>query len=179
MLKSLVIFSLLICSQAFAQDMSRTETFESSYRSMPDGSTKYVGRCTTHDDYQRVYFKTNKVFQKYADIDSLSDLQIKNLIARFDKDLLVQVLKTLDMYDIAGAKASIPEIFRDYIDDFYGETITHVSYPGTILTRVGFGVGGGNGGYMVFAKTAAGYKMLSYTFDGDLNFCDKTVWITR
>lgn len=178
MFKSLAIFSLLFSSVAFAQDMSKTETYESAYRDQADGSTKYVGRCSTHEDYEKVFFKKQKVFQNYVEIDSLSDLQLKNLIARFDKDVLNQVLKNLDIFEV-GKNESIPSIFRNYVDDFYGETITHVTYPGAVLTRVGFGVGGGNGGYMVFGKIGAGQKLLSYTFDSEVYFCDKKVWINR
>lgn len=179
MFKSLAILVFIFCFQVNAQDMSKTETFESSYLDMPDGSSKYVGRCTTHEDYKNVYFKSKNVFQKYVEIDSLTDLQIKNMMARFDKAILVKVLKTLELYEVAGSGTSMGEIFKNYVDDFMGEVMTHESYPNTTFIRIGFGVGGGNGGYMVFSKTSQGIKLLSYTFDSELVYCDRSVWLSK
>lgn len=181
MFKVLLVLSLLISGSAFAQNMAEGETYENSYKDMPDGSSRYVGKCSTHEDYEKIYFKKGSVIQKYVEPHDLSEAQIKALIAKFDRDLFVQVLKTLDMYDIAGKDESEVTILKDYFDDFLADTLVHTKIPGLNLIRIGFGVGGGNGGYMVFNKTKNGsknvYQMMSYTFDGDMNYCDKKVWM--
>lgn len=172
-----LLFSFFILGSAFAQDMSHTETFETAYVDEVDGSSRYIGKCSTHDDYEGVYFKSRKVIQDYAQPDDMSEAQIEAFLKKFDKSIIRQMLENLAMYDIAEAGASEVSIIKDYFDDVYGEVITHKLMPGLTLIRMGFGVGGGNGGYMVFRKTAGSYELMSYTFDSDVNYCDKAVWL--
>jgi len=183
MFKALLVLSVLVSSSVFAQDMSKTEDYKNSYVDMPDGSSRYVGKCSTHEDYDKFYFKTKKVLQKYVEPSDLSETQIKALLAKFDKAIISQVLKTLEMYDIAESGASVVSIFKDYIDDITVETITNDVFPELDLIRFNVGVGGGNGGFMVFNQLKKGsattYELMSYTFDSDLNFCDKKVWLTK
>ncbi len=148
---------------------------------MPDGSSRYVGKCSTHEDYEKFYFKVKKVLHSHVEPHDLSETELKTLLSKFDKSLMTQVLKTLNMYDIAEGGASEVSILKDYIDDITVETLTHIVRPELDLIRFNVGVGGGNGGYMIFNKVKQGsavtYEMMSYTFDSDLNFCDKKVWL--
>lgn len=181
MFKALLVLSVLISGSVFAQDMSRVEDYKNSYVEMPDGGSRYVGKCSTHEDYEDFYFKTKKVIQKYVSPGELSENQIRNILAKFDDSLIKQVLTTLDMYDIAESDETEVDILKDYIDDFTAETISHVVYPDLDLIRFNVGVGGGNGGYMIFNKvkkdSKVAYELMSSTFDGDLNFCDRKVWL--
>lgn len=183
MFKTLLVLSVLVSGSVFAQDMSKSENYKNSYVDMPDGTSRYVGKCSTHEDYAKVYFKTTKVLQKYVSPGDMTETQIKALLAKFDKAVISQVLKTLDMYNIAEKDSSEVTILKDYIDDITVESISHVVHPELDLIRFNVGVGGGNGGYMVFNKVKKGssftYKMMSYTFDSDLNFCDKKVWLQK
>jgi hypothetical protein len=181
MIKLLLVLTLLSFGSVFAQDMSATEDYNSSYVEMPDGSSRYIGKCSTHEDYDKFYFKTFKVIQKYVEPGDLTDVQIKSLLAKFDNSLIHQVLKTLGMYDVATEGASDASILKDYIDDITVESITNEVFPDLNLIRFNVGVGGGNGAHVVINKNSKGiavkYELMSYTFDSDLNYCDKKVWL--
>lgn len=181
MFKSILMLSLLVCGSAFAQDMSSTEDYKSAYVQMPDGSSRYVGKCSTHEDYEKFYFKTKKVIQKYTEPSDMSEEEIQKMLAKFDKKLIAQVLKKLELDDIAGSNVDTVSIFKDYVDDITAQVISHVVYPELDLIRFNVGVGGGNGAYLVFKKVKTAsegrFELMSYTFDGDLNYCDKAVWL--
>ena len=160
--------------------MADKENYKDAYIDMPDGSSRYVGKCSTHEDYEKFYFKTKKVLQKYTDPSDLSEAQIKAILAKFDKEVISLVLKTLNMYEISNSSSEV-SILKDYIDDITVESISSVFGPELNLIRFNVGVGGGNGSYMVFNKIKNGsgitYEMMSYTFDSELNYCDQKVWL--
>ncbi len=56
-------------------------------------------------------------------------------------------------------------------------------FPELDLIRFNVGVGGGNGGYLVFNQVKEGsvvtYELMSSTFDSDLDYCDKKVWLQK
>jgi hypothetical protein len=149
---------------------------------MPDGSSRYVGKCSTHEDYEKFYFKTKKVLQKYAEPNDLSEAEIKGMLSKFDKEVITLVLKSLNMFEISIASSEII-ILKDYIDDITVDSISSVVHPELDLIRFNVGVGGGNGSFMVFNKIKKGsnvaYEMMSYTFDSDLNYCDQKVWLQK
>lgn len=180
MFKMLLALSVVFSGSVMAQNMAETEDYRTANIDMPDGSSHYVGKCSTHEDYENFYFKTEKVLQKYISPADLSDAELKKVLAKFDKAVIKQVLTTFDMYDIAGNGSDF-SIFKDYIDDMTVESIGHVVRPDLNLVRFSVGVGGGNGGYVVFNKVKDGskvtYEMMSYTFDSDLNYCNKKVWL--
>jgi hypothetical protein len=181
MFKSVIVLSLLFAGSSFAQDMSSTEDYKQSYVDMPDGSSRYTGKCSTHEDYDKFYFKTKKTIQKYVEPSDLSDSEIAAILGKFDKKLIGQILKTLHMNDIGQKGATVVSIFKDYIDDITVDTVSHLVYPGLDLIRFNVGIGGGNGSYLIFNKVKAGsevrFDLMSYTMDSDLNYCDRAVWL--
>lgn len=181
MFKILFILTCLVSGSAFAQNMADKESFAVAYQDLPDGSSRYVGKCSTHEDYEKMYFKKGKSLQAYVEPSDLSDAELKDILAKFDSNLIAQLFTALDMYDIAGKSASEVVILKEYFDDFQASMLVHTQVPGLELVRIAFGVGGGNGGYMVFNRTQQGpqsvYQMMSYTFDGDLIYCDHKVWM--
>jgi hypothetical protein len=183
MFNAFLVLSILVSGSVFAQDMSKSEKFETAYFEVPDGSSRYVGKCSTHEDYDKFYVTTTKVLQKYIAPGDLSDKAVKAILAKFDKALISQVLKTFGLDDIGEEGATTVSIVQDYIDDITVESIGHVIFPNLDLIRFSVGVGGGNGGYVVFNKVKSGsgfiYEKMSHTFDSDLNFCDKKVWLGK
>jgi hypothetical protein len=181
MLKALLVLSVVMSGSAFAQNMASSEQYRDAYVDMPDGSSRYVGKCSTHEDYDKFYFKSKKVVQKYVEPSDMTPAQIKTMLAKFDKGLITQILKVLQMDDIAGENVDQVTIFKDYIDDISATTVAHEVFPDLNLIRFSVGVGGGNGGYLVFNQSVKGtkttYDLMSYTFDSDLNYCDKKVWL--
>ncbi len=180
MFKMLLLFSVVFSGSLMAQNMADKENYKDAYIDMPDGSSRYVGKCSTHEDYEKFYFKTKKVLQKYTDPSDLSEAQIKAILAKFDKEVISLVLKTLNMYEISNSSSEV-SILKDYIDDITVESISSVFGPELNLIRFNVGLGGGNGSYMVFNKIKNGsgitYEMMSYTFDSELNYCDQKVWL--
>lgn len=180
MFKTLLVLSIVFSGSVFAQNMAESEKYADAYFELPDGSSRYVGKCSTHEDYEKFYFKTGKVLQHYVEPSGLSDAQIRAMLAKFDKTVMNQVLTTFDMYGLEEGSTNF-SIFKDYIDDLTVENLRHVINPELNLVRFRVGVGGGNGGYIVFNKVKDGsvtnYEMMSYTFDGDLNYCDQKVWL--
>ena len=172
-----VIACLLISGMAFAQDMSRAEKYETAYKETRQGRI-YVGKCTTHQDHERKYFSISSVAQKYVEPQRLNDAQLKALLKKFDPALLGLVLKAFDM-DPVKEKTSTLEIFKNYIDDVTVETLSHKLAPQSKLIRFNLGVGGGNGGYVTVLKVPQGHKLMSYVFDGDVEYCDRMVWMNR
>ncbi len=48
MLKAFLVLSVLVSGSAFAQNMASSEEYRDAYVDMPDGSSRYVGKCSTH-----------------------------------------------------------------------------------------------------------------------------------
>jgi hypothetical protein len=161
---------LLTSSLVFAQDMSRTETYEEAYREMPDGSTLYVGGCSTHQDYEKMAFEVTQVLVPYFEPSDYESHEINQLLKPVPSKLLAQVLIDSQLSDLECDSFSCA-------DDMTVETLKSTQIMGLDLIRFNIGVGGGNGMYLVYNKTRAGYKLVSNTFDGDLLFCDKKVWL--
>ena len=180
MFKLLLALSVVLSGSVLAQNMAESEDYRTAYVDMPDGSSRYIGKCSTHEDYQKFYYKTKRTVLKYTEPSDLPEAEIEAMLAKFDKKLLAQVLTTFDMYDVSNG-SSVVKIFKDYIDDITVERITNVVFPNLDLIRFSVGVGGGNGGYVVYNQVKNGavvsYEKMSYTFDSNLNFCDKKVWL--
>jgi hypothetical protein len=181
MLKTLVVASLFMAGHALAQDVSSKEDYKSSHIELADGSTRYVGKCSTHEDYENVLFKTDKVLQSYVSPSDMTDAQIERLLAKLDSSLLAKVFKKLELDKMDEKAMSNKEILKEYVDDITVEKISSTIFPELQLVRFNVGVGGGNGAYLVFNQTVKAekttYKLMSYTFDADLNYCDRAVWL--
>ncbi len=158
-------FSLFLASQAFAQDMSRTESYEQAYSQNSDGSTSYIGGCSLHEDYEDKKFSVTDTLIKYFEPDyQMTQAEILQRLAPMGPKLLAAVMEYIS-YD--------GEIS---FDDLTLETIKY-KHSAQTFARFNIGVGGGNGQYVIFLKTRSGYKLMTHTFDGDLEFCDKKVWL--
>lgn len=183
MFKLLMLISIFCTTTAFAQNMAGNEDWETSYQNMPDGSSRYVGKCSTHEDYEKIHFVLGKSLQDYVDPDDLTEEQMSEVLAKFDKEAIEMLLKAFSLYEVGEQGESEVSIFKNYVDDFFADVIIHKSRPQLKLIRFGMGVGGGNGGYVVLNQVKKGskitYQLMSYTFDSDLNYCDKKVWLQK
>jgi hypothetical protein len=178
MFKLLLAMTFLFSGVVSAQNMAETESYDEAYTEMPDGSSRYVGKCSTHEDYENKFFGRKSLIQKYISPSDLTPAEMKKVLSKFDKKLINQVLSVLEMGDISS-NYDVVSIFMDYIDDLTVDTISHTKASGLDLIRFNVGIGGGNGGYLIFSKVKnkAQYELMSYTLDSDLNFCDKKVWL--
>jgi hypothetical protein len=178
MFKSLIFGSLLAISlNSFAQDMSQTEDTETAYTTRSDGTSLYVGRCSTHEDYETHFYQIKKTIQNTIEPAEVSSETLKKAMARFDQAMLETLVQRLGLREIAGANSSLLEIFQEMVDDFTVETIS-LSNQSLDLIRFNVGIGGGNGAYVVFKQEAKGqHRLISHTMDSDLLFCDRSVWM--
>jgi hypothetical protein len=173
-----VIFGLLflVSSTSFAQDMSRTEAYEDAYKEMPDGSSKYVGKCKTHEDQKGKLFKISKVIQKYVEPSEFSVDEVKKVLDKAGGMIIGRILMKEFFDEKYSSETALMKAFTQYVDDITIENIMVKDSPDLNLIRFNVGYGGGNGGFLVLLKTSSGYKKMSHTGDGDLSYCDKIVW---
>ena len=166
------VFIALCCfsltSLALAQDMSRTESWEESYREEEDGSSRYIGGCSLHEDYEGEHFTVGKTIVKYFEPGYReTEADILARMGQVDARLLQLVAE------------HVGEGFP-HVDDFTMVKLHSSRFPELNLYRFSIGVGGGNGMFLVYRKTGRGaqanYQLVTDTFDGDLNFCDRSVW---
>jgi hypothetical protein len=181
MLKPLVVLSVFMACSAFAQDMSKLEDYKNSYLELKDGSSRYIGKCSTRESYEKFYFKTSQILQKVVEPSEMSENQLQALVKKVDEKLMKMVISKLELDEIAGDKATMIDILRDYVDDISVDSITHAIFSDLNLIRFNVGVGGGNGGYIVFNQVKEGaqtsYRLMSFTFDSELRYCDRAVWL--
>ncbi|MCE3013799.1 MAG: hypothetical protein LW878_12100 [Proteobacteria bacterium] len=165
-MKLFIAFSaLFVFSQAFAQDMSRTESYRQAYRQNADGSSTYVGGCSLHEAYEDKKFSVTSTIIEY-----------------FEPDYQMPQEKILKKLSVMGPQ--LLEAVMEYIaydgeigfDDLTLETIKF-KHSSQSFFRFNIGVGGGNGQYLTYLQTQSGFKLVTHTFDGDLEFCDKKVWL--
>lgn len=178
MFKVLLALTFLISGVVSAQNMADTENYEDAYVEQPDGSTRYIGKCSTHESYENKLFNQKALIQKNVSPGDLSYKEMKKILSKFDNALLKQVLVLLQIND-SEANGDIVNVFMDYVDDLTVDTISYAKKTSLDLIRFNVGVGGGNGAYLIFnkSKNKSAYELMSFTFDSDLNFCDKKVWL--
>lgn len=165
-MKRLTLAALLITStQLFAQDMSRTETYQEAYQEMEDGSSMYIGGCSLHQEYEGKKFVVTKEIVGYFEPDSDEVADYNRRMKDVEPELIAAVMP------LVGQGDSLIDT-----DDITLEKIKSLIYPKLDLYRFNIGVGGGNGFYAVFSKVGSHYELLSHVFDGDVEFCDKKVW---
>src|SRR5690606_21320361 len=119
----LIVLSLIFSFSAFAQDMSQTETYDEAYAEKRDGTSVYVGRCSTHEAYQNKYFQVVAVVQKYVEPRGFSEAQIKAILKKFDLRLIQSAFKVFDLYDSTYKKGVEVEILQNYVDDLTVEVL--------------------------------------------------------
>lgn len=162
---SMFFVALFVATQAFAQDMSRTETYEEAYAENTDGSRSYVGGCTLHEDYEDKKFTVTGTIIEYFEPDyHMSQERLMKKLAPMGPELLAAVMEHIAYDGEIG------------FDDLTLETIK-LKHSNQTLHRFNIGVGGGNGQYLTYLKTVQGFELVTHTFDGDLEFCDKKVWL--
>lgn len=162
-MKLFILLSLFAFS-AFAQDMSRTETWENSYREESDGSSTYIGGCGTHQDYEGKTFTKGATIVKYFEPSQFTQVEIKKKLSKVDPVLVKTIEDGQDGY-------------LEGVDDLTIEKLVSKKFAKLDLYLVNMGVGGGNGIIFVYNKTKTGYELMSQVMDGDVEFCDKKVWI--
>jgi hypothetical protein len=77
--------------------------------------------------------------------------------------------------DLSSDHKMIQE-FIDYADDLEIDVISLIAKGNREFIRFNIGYGGGNGGYLVIQKNGDTYQKISKTEDGDLVYCDASVW---
>ncbi len=163
-MKLIILLSLLSLS-AIAQDMSKTENWDAAYREESDGSTTYIGGCALHQEYENKMFTVGPTIIKYFEPSQFTQPQIMGKLAKADPALIAVMKKSFD-----GS--------LEGVDDLTLEKLHSQKFPKLDLYRANIGVGGGNGIYLVYHKLSSGkYELLSQVMDGDVEFCDKKVWL--
>ncbi len=165
----ITLLTLSLTSLAMAQDMSRTQSWEESYREEEDGSSRYIGGCSMHESYEGETFTIGKTIVKYFEPGYReTEAQVLARMGQVEAPLLTLVAE------------HVGEGFP-HVDDFTMVKIHSLRFPELNLYRFSIGVGGGNGMFLVYQKLGRGaeatYKLVTDTFDGDLNFCDRAVWM--
>ena len=182
MIKNLFLLVVLtLCGVAFAGDASRKEDVRTVYREMPDGTSKYIGKCSLHDVYLDEKFKVTDVIVEYFEPSQRSFKELKKVLRKLDPVALRLVLNTFGMFEVVGDDVDNLTIMSEYVDDITVDRISFFANPSLDLIRFNLGVGGGNGGYVVLSREQINkdnfvYNKMSYTFDGDVNYCDEQVW---
>lgn len=169
--------SMFISSLSFAQDMSGKENYDQAYRQLPDGSSRYVGKCKTHEDYEGKAFLVQKVIQSNIDSDSFNDEIVKSITEQVGILPFRLMMKQFfgDLADTSTTSSMIHD-FQEYADDITVDQISLIGSESQTFLRFNVGYGGGNGGYLVLFKTDSGYLKISSTNDGELGYCDLKVW---
>lgn len=168
-MKTTIILSLLFSLNAFAKDMSRTETYEQSYKELPDGSTQYIGGCSLHQAYENKKFTVGKtIVETFEPEYGSSREEVDALLTAVEPELLSVAASYADLESFADA------------DDITLEKIKSTVFKKLDLYRFNIGVGNGNGMFIVFNRIVkhnkVTYEFLSKVFDGDVDYCHSKVW---
>lgn len=168
-MKSLITLLVMaaVSYSTMAQDMSRTEDYDSSYEQQADGTHMYIGKCTVHQDYENKKFKVTETLVNYFEPQDLSDREYNKKMRKIEKELILE----------AGHG---DEEFLRKADDITIEKIKGSETPDLNLYRLNVGVGGGNGMYIILNRTVingkVNYEFLAEIFDGDVEYCDQKIW---
>lgn len=150
-----------------AQDMSRTEDYDTAYSEQADGSIVYVGKCIAHQDYENNKFKVTSTLVNYFEPRDLSDREYNKKMRKIEKELILE------------AGHGDVEFLRT-ADDITIERIKSSETPDLDLYRLNVGVGGGNGMYIILNRSVingvVNYEFLAEIFDGDVEYCDQKIW---
>lgn len=170
MRNSLFALTLLLTLNSFAKDISRTESYKDSHKELPDGSSEYIGKCSTHQDYENKHFKVTKTIIEYFEPEyDMTEEQFDLKTRKMEKELKETLVKKLQF-----------DSLKD-VDDLTLEKIVSKTFKNLDLYRLNIGVGGGNGMYLVLnrviSKGKIEYHLMSDVFDGDVEFCDSLVWL--
>ncbi len=169
-MKNIVIVTLVgLMNFANAYDLSKTENYQDAYRENSDGSSSYIGKCSTHQDFENQKFKITQTIIPYFEPNfNESERIFEKRISKLDPKLKAAVLEHIKY-----------ESLKD-VDDLTVEKIVLFKRPNLDLYRLNIGVGGGNGMYLVFSKSIKNsevqFELMSDIFDGDVEYCDHKIW---
>lgn len=163
-----LVTSLFFSFSILAQDMSQTEDWQEAYDPI---TTDYIGGCSTHRDYDDKLFTRAEVLVGYFEPWFLSAEEVKVKLERLEAELIAIVENEYG-----------DEAFT-FADDIAVDRIAHYIFPHLDLYRVNIGTGGGNRMHLFYArldnKSVVSYQKISDIFDGDVNYCDQSVWLIR
>jgi hypothetical protein len=153
--------------------MARTEDFNDVYKAQEDGSVRYIGACSVHQDMASVNFLEKETLVEYIELTDreMTREEFLKQTSQLEIELInaVEIKTGLDM----------PES----LDDFTADKIESTKIKGLDLYRLNIGVGGGNGMYLIYnrkvTKGKVAYKLMAEVFDGDVNYCDSKVWLSK
>ena len=171
----LIALTIMTAQSVFAQDMSRTESYKDAYKDMPDGSSQYIGGCAVHQEYEGKYFQVTKtIVETFEPEYEAPVVNTMKKLKHVEKELLAAAA--------SGSEGDVGEFFSQ-VDDITLEKLSSKKFPHLDLFRFNIGGGGGTGYYEVYARSVKNgkisYEKLSNVFDGDVEFCDKKVWLKK
>ncbi len=153
--------------------MARTEDYDVVYKETADGSVVYVGACSVHQDMEGVNFNVQKTLVEYFDTG----------IGNMSRKTFLKKTRALEIELIDAAALRVGSDLPEGMDDFTAEKIESTKFSGLDLYRLNIGVGGGNGMYLIYNRTVAdgkiAYELMSEVFDGDVEYCDSKVWLSK
>ena len=173
----LVLIPLLFYTNTFAQDRSASEIDAQAYRQMPDGSSVYVGKCATHEDHLGAKFKVTGIILESVSTVGMKSETASTILKRVGAVPFRMMMKEFfdGLADLSTDSKMVSE-FIDYADDLEIDAIRLLRDPGQEFLRFNVGFGGGNGGFLVLKKTATSWMKISSSEDGELTYCDASVW---
>lgn len=171
----IVVLSIIAANSAMAVDMSKKEDYAQAYRERSDGTSEYIGRCSTHEDYAGKKFRVTKDLVETFEPNGMDEREFSEKVKVLEPELLSAANKTMSEDDAESILLNA--------DDFTADKIRSLKFRKTDLYRLNIGVGGGNGMILVFDRQKKGtrivYKLVSNTFDGEVIYCDSKVWLRR
>lgn len=116
--------------------------------------------CRLHQDYEGQEFTVGATLIDYFEPRERSQDFVDAQFALIPLALQQQLVDLIGIDDLA------------WVDDL---TLEEIHFRGEALLRFNVGVGGGNGLYATYRKLDGGHQLLSYVFDGDVEFCHASV----
>lgn len=116
--------------------------------------------CRLHQDYEGQEFHVGATLIDYFEPSERSRDFVDAQFARVPQSLQQQLVDLIGIDDLT------------WVDDL---TLEEIHFRGETLWRFNVGVGGGNGLYAIYRKLDSGHQLLSYVFDGDVEFCHESV----
>ena len=173
MKKAFLLLTLLLSFSVFSKDMSRTENYDDVYKQMPNGTSKYFGACSVHENKVGISFEIEKKLVEYMDLDA----------GELSREEFLEATRVLEIDIINAAEKHIGVNIPLGIDDFAADKLKNTKIEGLDLYRLNIGIGGGNGLYLIYNRTETNglinYELMAEIFDGDVNFCDSKVWLFK
>lgn len=173
MKNSFLLLSLLLSFSVSAKDMSRTEDYDAAYQEAADGSLTYVGACSVHQDMDGINFLVKGTLVDYIDSE----------YGTLTREEFLKKASALEIELINAAALRVGSELPESMDDFTAEKIESTKFKGLDLYRLNIGVGGGNGMYLIYNRTVVNgkpaYEFLAEIFDGDVEYCDSKVWLSK